>query len=360
MRITFQTAVLRQAFADVSSVVSHNSPRNSMRCVLLSAPAGKAELSATNGEVQISMPVECIADKPGSCLLPARDVASILRVIGSEDVTISVDGDTIFIDGDAEYRLGVQDVSEFPTIKTASGDNVETKAGPLRNAIRKVRFATEEESTRYALDSVQIEVSRKQWILAATDTRRLAVVEWQADTLGEFKGLLKSDAIALIERTLPADDLVVSICVDASRVTVESERCIISALQVQGKFPPWRNIIPKTNEQEATFLATDLLSAVRQCEIMTSQDSRGVSFEFLADQVKLAGRYERGEVKAKAALTMTGETFTASIDPVYVRDFLQACGKDATVTLRANGGETALHMTCGNYQYVVMPLAKTR
>ena len=73
--------------------------------------------------------------------------------------------------------------------------------------IRRTVFATDVESTRYALGGILVELKGETATLAATDTRRLAVVRGPCAASGPGgvenpAPVVPSKAVALIERSL--------------------------------------------------------------------------------------------------------------------------------------------------------------
>ena len=91
----------------------------------------------------------------------------------------TVDADAVWIKNDkSEFRLSAQDASEFPPVAEFDDERFYAIPGKsLRDAIKRTAFATDAESSRYALGGVLLELGKDKVTLAATDTRRLAVFE---------------------------------------------------------------------------------------------------------------------------------------------------------------------------------------
>jgi len=93
-------------------------------------------------------------------LLPTARTVAILRELQGETVSIEVTSDATWIRGErAEYRLGVEDPAEFPPVAEFAEKSYHTiAAGLLKQLIRRTVFATDAESTRYALGGVLIDL----------------------------------------------------------------------------------------------------------------------------------------------------------------------------------------------------------
>src|SRR5690606_17674681 len=133
----------------------------------------------------------------------------ILRELTDELVKIDVTSDAITIrSGFSEFRLSAEDPADFPPV--ANFEDEEYYILPkneFRQAIRRTIFATDPESTRYALGGVLLELAPERATLAATDSRRLAVMHIPARLQGSPAGgtqqpIIPAKGMQLIEKCL--------------------------------------------------------------------------------------------------------------------------------------------------------------
>jgi DNA polymerase-3 subunit beta len=131
---------------------------------------------------------------------------------------------------------------------------------------------------------------------------------------------------------------------------------------VQGKFPPYRDIIGRANK-EATLkipLPVDgFLARVRQAEIMTDEESKRIDMTFETGKVTLKSR---GAQTGSSEVVMDlpdfdGPRTDIAFDPQYLIEFLRALENEPTVLLEMSTGNRAALFRCGEqYSYLVMPL----
>ena len=120
--------------------------------------------------------------------------------------------------------------AEFPIVAEFDEQNsVTIAAGVLKQMIQRTVFATDTESTRYALGGVLVEIKGETIVMAATDTRRLAVMRGQCAASGNVAPenaipVVPSKALALIERTLIDENESVSIAIRNNDVLVKTAR----------------------------------------------------------------------------------------------------------------------------------------
>ena len=153
---------LLAAFAMVGGVVPARSPKPILQNVKLVAdPDGGSILMATDLEVGIRYRVLGVkVDQPGAVILPTARMGSILRTSTDEELAIEADGDHLVVRGlHAEFKLPSEDPNLFPEVPDfAAASYHAVAAADLRRLIRRTMFATDLESTRYALGGVLVEL----------------------------------------------------------------------------------------------------------------------------------------------------------------------------------------------------------
>src|SRR5579872_4166700 len=179
MKLSCSRAALATAFQAVSGVIPTRTPKQILQNARLEATKGQAVLIGTDQEVGIRYRLnEAQIDAAGDVLLPSNRTLAILREMQGETVFIEAGGSETIIRGErAQYKLGAENPAEFPSVAEFDGQNaISVQAGALKKMIRRTVFATDTESTRYALGGVLVEIKGETITMAATDTRRLAVV----------------------------------------------------------------------------------------------------------------------------------------------------------------------------------------
>ncbi len=236
----------------------------------------------------------------------------------------------------------------------------------LKELIRRTVFATDNESSRYALGGVLLEFSADKIIGVGTDGRRLAKMEVPAKSVeghqsGDSMTIVQTKAMTLIERTLTDPEAVIQIAARANEVLVKTPRTTIYSRLVEGRFPKWRDVFPqRTGAVQIELTVGPLYSAVRQAAIVTSEESRGVDFTFEDGSLVLSGRAaEVGQSRIELPVAYDGSKLSIALDPRYLSDFLKVLDPEKTFTLELKDSESAAVCTTDDgYGYVIMPLAR--
>ena len=369
MKITCQREKLLAAFQTASAVVPARSPKPILQNVKIEVDQERAVLMATDLEVGVRIEVGGIdIDMPGSAILPSVRFASILRESTDEKLELEAEPRGIDVRGErSQFKLPSEDPSEFPEIAAFEESKFhEVPARLLRELIHRTVFATDPESTRYALGGVLLEMTENTIIAVGTDGRRLAKMEGPAlsvegHEVSDNACIVPTKAMQLIERAISPDDAEIRVAARSNDILVKSERTMIYSRLVEGRFPKWRDVIPKRDGAVQLELPVGPMhTAVRQAQILTNEESRGVDFTFGEGAITLSSRSaELGQSRVELPIAYDGKSISVTLDPRYFNDFLRVLDADKTFTVEIQDAESAVVCTTDDgYAYVIMPLAR--
>ena len=371
MKITCDREQLLHAYQTVSSVAPARSPKPILQNVKLEAGDGGVFLSATDLEVGIRHVVTGVEiHSPGALILPVARFGSILRESADKVLRLESDGTGIVVLGErSKFQLPAENPAEFPTVAPFEETSFfETSARLLRELIRRTVFATDNESSRYALGGVKLEFGDKEVTAVGTDGRRLAKMTGPISLHGQPGGgpantIVPTRAMQLIERAVSPTDSEVQLAIRGNEFLVRSPRAVISARLLEGRFPEWRRVFPESGAAEQIDLSVSQThTAVRQAAIVTSEESRGIDFTFGGGALVLAGKAaEVGQARVELPIAYNGREISITLDPRFVVDFLKVLDADKSFTMELRDGDSAaVAKTDDGYGYVIMPLSRER
>jgi DNA polymerase-3 subunit beta len=327
-------------------------------------------LIGTDSEIGLRCEVpEVVADSSGEALLPTARVLAVLRELTDDVVKLEITGDAIWIRcGYSEFRLSAEDPADFPPVATFNDEEYfAMTASVLRQLIRRTIFATDTESTRYALGGIQVELTPERATFAATDSRRLAVISGECKVVGSptipaVAPVVPSKAMTLIERSLGDAESEVQIAIHQNDIAVRCGTTTITSQLVQGRFPDWRKVVPGQFSAKIDMVVAPFYGAVRQAMIVTSEESRGVDFTFTRGTLRLSSQAaDIGQSKVEMPIPYEGEDVKITFDPRYVADFLKSLDTGAQFRFQLISHEDpAVLATDDDYTYVIMPLSRDR
>ncbi|MEM9657134.1 MAG: DNA polymerase III subunit beta, partial [Planctomycetota bacterium] len=368
MKIACERENLLQAFQTVAAVAPARSPKPILQNVRIDAAEQGVTLTATDLEIGVRHGVEGMEIKsPGSALLSVSQFGSILRESADQTLRLESDGQRTTVRGDRSlFQLPAASVAEFPSVAAFDGDSYfEVPARLLRELVRRTAFATDSESSRFALGGVKLEFENDQITAVGTDGRRLARMSGPVAIHGEPNTvsqnvIVPTRAMLLIERAVAPSDAEVKVSIRGNEFLVQSQRAMVAARLLEGRFPEWRKVFPDAGGSTRIDLAVGPThAAVRQAAIVTSEESRGVDFSFGDGMLLLSGRSaEVGESRVELPIGYDGEPIVITLDPRYVVEFLKVLDADKTFQVALIDSESAAVCSKDDgFGYVIMPLA---
>lgn len=359
--MTVSAATLSAALRSVAAAVPARSPKPILQNVLIR----DGVITATDLELRITAPLE--ESRGHTLLLPYARLSQIVwSLVGTDDVTLAIDGTVCTVTGGSgEWKIPVENAAEFPAAGYTSSDPIaRLPSDQFVALVNSVRFATDNESSRFALGAVLVEWQRESGTLTfvGTDGRRLCAASAEIDQDTD-------DCHVLAPRRVV--DVLVRLCKGADAIQLERttselvatvDGVIVQARLVDGRFPKWRDVEPTTDATPSLVVAGALLHAVRQAAICTSEDSKGVTLAITDEGLWLHGQSSAfGESSATCGLVEAGQACTVKLDPRFVCEWLECGSIDPaeTVCLTATDGDSAVVLSASEtIRTVIMPLAR--
>lgn len=332
---------------------------NVLTNVLIKAGDGEIELQATDTDNSISVTVPCEVAKPGRVLLPKDKMGLALKEFDGPLVKIRTKDNIAEIEcGRAVIKLPTANPDEFP--KPPDCDITESFTVDweiLEQGFDQTTFATDPDSSRYALGGVLLTSEDGSATIVASDGRRLACtelpVEWQSNNMP----IISERTISLMKRAAASGPCVVG--VGQNWVVFKSDNVRVLGRLIEGRFPNWRQVIPNvTDFDTVTADSEGFAAAIRQASLVGSPESRGVECSFESETIRLAcSTQDIGESNVTCRSTSTiVHPVGVKVDYRFLLDYLSAAEKDS-VTIYVKSPMHPVLLQQGRYRYVVMGMA---
>src|SRR5262249_46142816 len=156
----------------------------------------------------------------------------------------------------------------------------------FREIISRTEFATDMESSRYALGGVLFELDPNKITADGTDGRRLAKMEGPAESVGghqtgDTMTIVRPPSLRSMGRAISDADNEVHFAARGNDVLLRPPRATFYSRLVEGRFPRWRDVFPQRRDAPRIDMQVGpLLSALRQAAVVLSAESRGIDFTF--------------------------------------------------------------------------------
>jgi DNA polymerase-3 subunit beta len=340
--------------------------------VLLDAKGDEVKLLATDLEVGLRSKCAAAVAKGGSLTLPAKKLYEIIKALPETDVRIEEDKNGVKVAAERfDSRMQTLPREDFPTLPESSGTfSAALPRDVVKQMVAKTQFAITGEDTRYFLNGALFILRPDSMSLVATDGHRLALVTVPRDTA---KSKAKADGAEEERVILPRKTLL-----ELGRLLTESDgdihyergenhlffdvggRLLISRM-IDGQFPAFERVIPKSNDKRVEFDRDRLTSAVRRVALLSNERSRAVKFQIDKGKVEIASSSpEFGEAREVLIVDYAAAPVTICFNAQYVVDFLGAVETDTVALEFKDEMSQAVMSPVGaegyGYTYVIMPM----
>lgn len=381
MKAFVNVKLFRESFGLVASVAPRRSPKPILEGVLFRAEPGRSELVATDLEIGIVRPVQGVdCEVAGSVMLPRDRIAAILATCRDESLMLETSeafGDTspvLTVQGmQSQFRLPVDDPDLFPAVLgfDAASGFVEVDAGDLGRAIARTAFATDPESTRYALGGTLWSFRPREGLtVVGTDGRQLAQQQIGAEVTGEptipASPVVPARALKILAKILRDAES----CTQArigwpkNAVLAECDGTSVFARLLEGRYPRYQDVFPGLVGARVDLIAGALDQVVAQAAIVTSEESRAVDFTFRPGTLVLEGKSpDVGSSRVELAIDWAADVpaLVIALDPRYLVEPLRALDPDAVLRAELKDEKSAVVLrTDDGYAFVLMPLTRER
>jgi DNA polymerase-3 subunit beta len=374
MNITILKDNLTKGLSLVSRAASSGTVLPVLNNVLLVTDGSRLRLSATNLAVAITCWVEASVDVEGAITVPAKTLADVVAAIASGDsLSLTLKKETLTLNASAS-KTEIKGIAadEFPLIprgEMMEGATVEFEAAALRDAIRKTAFCAATDDARPILKGVLFKANDGRCSLAATDGFRLSVAH--VAVKGEsLKAIIPAETLAHLDRILGDEGAVtLRVSPNQNQVIFTTETVELVSQLIEGQFPDYEQIIPRSSSLVAEVSAAELLTAVKAVEIFARENNHTARFTFDESGLRLFGQSAEsgsGEARVSARLgprlTHSGAApgnlpLEIAFNARYVVEALKAFDGPCAIGLTGPRSPALLTpVSGGGFEMVIMPM----
>lgn len=366
MNLTIAKDQILTGLQSVQNVVSTRTTLPILSNVLVRAEGARVEFTATDLDVTVSCSVEGTVRKAGATTIPVKKFFGIIRELTSPEIEIETDDKNVtsIRAGSSFFKIRGLAAEEFPPLPKFKDDKrVTVPQEKLRGMLKKTAFAISTDESRYVLNGIFLSLKDHKITMVATDGRRLALVDEEADIADKSQGefIIPSKAVNELSRLLTEKgDVDVNFSENQASFTLKAEKgpgvLIISKL-IEGNYPNYRQVIPAETKERIALPREEFLHALRRAEIMTSDKQNSVKMAFGKNQLSItANSPDVGEARETMSVNYKGKELAIAFNPAYLIEPLNALGEDEVFIELIDELSPGVLKINGPFLYVVMPM----
>lgn len=356
---------LKHGLLVVSRVASKNTNLPILQNVLVRAGDNRVVLAATNLEIGVQVTVRGRVDEPGSFTLPAQLFSNYVSLLSSErvDCVLADNEFRITANGQATVLKG-EAAADFPILPTVEdAQTYRLSKGDLELALLQTVVAAAVDESRPEIAGVCFKLSAQTLILAATDSYRLAERTCPlAEGGSEQKVILPQRSAHELLRLLQTEAVEdVTILVTETQFACRFADVEFVSRLIEGKFPEYEQIIPKTGQTTTFLIKDEFVKAVKGAALFskTGVNDINLTFNHVDHTVQIkAMNAQLGQNVTTLASKVEGEDVAITFNYRFLLDGLQNMSGQEVKFMANTNLSPALFQASNDQQfvYIIMPI----
>ena len=270
------------ALQAVSGIVERRHTLPVLANVLLRKTGGEIEFTTSDLEIQVRTRADFDGDAGNfSTTVGARKLIDILRTLpADQNVTLSSAQNKLLLSGGkSRFTLQTLPSEDFPLVQEAAdfGPMFSVPQKSLKALIAQVHFAMAVHDIRYYLNGILFVAEGKSLTLVATDGHRLALAQATLEVeMPKQEVILPRKTVLELQRLLRDEDTPIEMRFAGNQAKFAFSGMEFVTKLVEGKFPDYNRVIPKSHRNHITLGRMPLLSSLQRAAILTSEKFKGV------------------------------------------------------------------------------------
>lgn len=369
---------LTTALGQVKNAVASRPNHVILANILFVADAANQTLCLTAFDLNLAIEVNLSAKvlEAGMITMPARLLGDIVTKLPNEDVTVQVvEGENIvaIACGSGKYQLHGLPAAEFPELPQIDADS-QVIYLPVENLIAGLNgtlFATSTDETKRILTGVHLSFEHQNLEFAATDGHRLAIVETLVDPVDLAEASKSKDNLAItipartlkeLERILSHyQELAIAVKFDQNQMIFEGNDQKLTSRLIDGSYPNYRQLLPKTFERQITVERKLFMSASERVAVLADQKNNIVKIAIDPLNQEIALSVDAPEIatgRESLPAQVSGDQLEIAFNVKYLLDGLKALPSQEIILQMNTATSPAVIVPIGELKisYLIMPV----
>ena len=351
---------------------------NILSKVIIEAKEKKLIIKSTNLDLGLEMTIASKVSGEGIIAISGGLLSNYLSSLSGETVvSLELVGNNIVVSsGGSSAIIRTEDSKEFPAIpRIKSGEKAveySIKATDFVMGLVGVAYAASSSDVKPETSGVYIYPEGEQLVFVATDVFRLAEkrIEISAKSAKELEDapaiIIPIKNVMEIIRMFDGSEESLDISYTSNQLSIKSSNengdiYLLSRL-IDGKFPNYKEILPKSFNTQVVVLKNDLANALKISNIFADKFHKvGIKVDTEEGLLELSTKnQDTGETTTTLDGTLEGVALDINLNARYLMDALSSVHRDS-IMLGLNGGDKAVLLRGvgdRSFLYLVMPIRK--
>jgi DNA polymerase-3 subunit beta len=363
MKLECELEKIKNAISQTERITGKNLTLPVLSTILLVAGGKTLKLKAMNLSLGIEVEIPAKIEKEGIVAISGTILANVFsNIFQNENISLEADnGNLVIKTKKNKIKLKGQPYEDFPTIPVVSGDSFELESRKLTEGIKSVYYSSSVTDIKPEISSVYIYSKEDNLFFVSTDSFRLAEKKFKTKNDLNIAGILiPYKNISEILRIFSDMDTLVKICFNKNQISFSCKNIYLTSRIIDGVFPDYTQIIPKTFKTEIVVLKQDLLNALKISNIFSdkfNQLNLAVSVKEKTFELSSENN-DIGENKTYLDGALTGEDVILGFNYKYFLDCFSSITTDS-ISIKLNDSNKPIvvnPVSDTSFTYLIMPM----
>ncbi len=241
------------------------------------------------------------AEGGGKVAVASKLLMDTLREFPEQPLTFTIDDSNlsmVITSANGTYNFIGQNGDEYPRMPQLADEArvLNMKVSLLSAGITKTLFCTGDDELRPVMNGVYFDIMHDGITLVATDAHKLVRfgTSYNSVTLSEEEDkvsfILPKKPANMLKNILPKETGDVEVRFDSKNAHFSLSNYTMICRQVEGKFPNYNGVIPKSNLYRIIVDRLSLMNALKRVSVFSNQASNLVKLEFNQNQINISAQ----------------------------------------------------------------------
>lgn len=338
MKFLVSSSLLLKQLQILGGVISNTNSLPILDNFLFEVDNSKLTITASDLETTLSSTIDIESDSVGKIAIPAKMLLDTLKTFAEQPLTFIQNKDEKLIEiasDTGKYKLAFADGNDFPksnAIENPSTINVKSEI--ISTAISKTLFATGNDDLRPVMSGVYFSFSPAGMIFVATDAHKLVKYtrnDAVADHEAEF--IMPKKPLNLLKNIISSNDEELVIEYNVSNAKFTAANIELSCILIEGKYPNYEAVIPKSNPNVLTINRHAFLSSVKRVSIFSNRTTHQIKLNIAGAQLQVSAEDVDYSNKADERISCNyqGEDITIGFNSRFLNEMLNNLDSDEVI-----------------------------
>jgi len=259
----------------------------------------------------------------------------------------------------ANFQLKSIASDKFPEFPMSNSEYFEMPIKDFKEMVSQTVFAVSDDETRYFMNGVFLEKNEGKLVMVATDGRRLAHANKNADNIQDFAGIIVPPKILNIISKRAGDEGLIAISITGKTIFIRFGSYNLSSVLIEGNFPNYRKVIPEDQTSSFIIDRKEMLDALKRVSLLVEQKSHRVYIGLKSGVMEIYSEEgEIGDAKEEIPCKFDGEGISMALNYRYIEEPFKAISGEEICVRFTNPSKaiTIMPVPESDFFHIVMPM----